>query len=485
MSSFPTGSPRSALLSPFRRLVLGLILLAACIVTPDAPAHADSVARMKQRIASLVRAQQRCGGTMGLYVKALDTGRVVYAYRADAPLIPASNFKVLTTAVGLAALGPDFRFHTQVLAPPADAVTGVINGNVYLKGNGDPTFVEPWTRPATGPLLDFADAMYKRGVRKVTGHVVGDDSAFDREFIGRGWFQRYLLCDYAPETGALSINGNVMHLVVRPQGIEAWPPTSLLNVRRISSRGQTSVSRQYDSSNIVVRNLKQPVQTTMTLHNPPLYTTTTFRIILGKRGIPTAGARLVEDKETPLPEGLIVYGEKWSVPLLAILKRINKQSDNLFAQHVFKALGWKVHGKGTLANSARAIRDFLDGLGVDTRGLQVADGCGLSVLNHVTARQFVELLEGMNRRPDARVFKSTLSIAGKDGTLRGRMTGLRVAGKTGTIDGACTLSGYVITHAGQEVAFSILVNHHRTSNDQVRWFQDEVVKAVAASSERL
>ena len=223
----------------------------------------------------------------------------------------------------------------------------------------------------------------------------------------------------------------------------------------------------------------------MTLHNPPLYTTNTLATILRGRGIETGSVRLVEAGELPLSAGFIVYGSHDSCELLRILKRINKQSDNLFAQHVFKCVGWKASGKGTLENSARAIREFMSELGVDTAGLQIADGCGLSVLNHVTPRQFVELLDGMAKRPDARVFKATLSIAGKDGTLRGRMSGLQVIGKTGTINGACSLSGYVKTRGGQEVVFSIISNHHRTSNDQVRWFQDEVVKTVARCTDTL
>ena len=475
-------------LAPFRKAVVVALVLGIAAAHSAAVSAEDACARVKQRISRIVRGDRALTrADVGIFIRATDSGRVLYAKNADTPMIPASNFKLVTTAVGLHHLGPDFRFRTEVLGPPPDVGSGIINGNVYLRGNGDPTMVEPWTRPATGPFLTFADRMWERGVRGITGDVVGDDSAFDRDFLGKGWRRHYLLLDYAPETGALSINGNVCHLDVRGDRVNAWPPTSALQYRRVGSRGGPSVSRAFSTNNIIINNVKSnPVRTSMTFHNPPLYTTGTFAAILNDHKIKVdGGARLITAAEAPLPLGLVQYGEHHSAPLLKILKQINKESDNLFAQHVFKAVGWRTGGQGTLDTTTRAINEFLTSLGVDVTNLQVADGCGLSVLNRVTPRQFVELLDGMSRRPDAGVWKSTLSVAGKDGTLSYRMRGLNVVGKTGTIDGTVTLSGYCITKAGQQVSFSILVNHHRTSNDHVRWFQDEIVKVVAACNERL
>lgn len=470
-----------------RTVVIALALVALMLVGVQR-AHADTVSRVKQKIASILGNSRLSRSQVGVYVRVTESGRVLFARNADTPMIPASNLKVLTTAAGLAVLGSDFRFTTEVLGPPVDVASGVISGNLYLRGTGDPTMVEPWTRPATGPFESFAAELRKRGVRSVTGALVGDDSAFDREFIGKGWMRRYILLDYAAETAALSINGNVMSLDVRPDRVIAYPDTAALRYRRISSRGGFVVTRNMGSSTVIIQNQKpgKAVQTSMTIHNPSEYTTGVFSKILGYHGI-TFGEkmRLVNETELPLPQGFVQYGVHQSAPLLKILKRINKHSDNLFADHVFKALGFRKYSKGSLDNSTRTIKEFLASLGVDTTGLELADGCGLSVLNRVSPRQFVGLLEGMSRRPDGHVFKSTLAEPNKEGTLGGRMSGLRVHAKTGTIDGTCTLSGYVMTRAGQQVCFSILVNHHRTSNDHIRWMQDEIVKSVAAINERL
>lgn len=428
------------------------------------------------------------GAQVGIYLKATDTGHVLFAKDPDVPRIPASNFKLITTAVALATLGPNFSFETQLLGPPPDPGAGTLQGNLLLRGNGDPTWVEPWTRPATGPLETFARILAKRGIRRVTGAVIADDSAFDRDFVGRGWRSSYLLLDYAPETAALSLNGNVCHLQVRADGVTAYPPTSVLHYqRRDKGSGGPSVVREADSNSIVISNVTQsPFFASLTFHNPPLYVASTFSHILKDHKILVdGGARLVAESDLPLLQTTMLYGSHRSMPLLKILKRINKDSDNLFAQHVFKAIGWKATGKGNLASTTQVMERFLRAAGIDIQGLLVADGCGLSVLNRVTPRQFAELLETMARRPDARLFKSTLSVAGKDGTLSYRMHDLQCIGKTGTIDGACSLSGYLTTHAGQQVVFSILVNHHRSSNDAVRAFQDALLRRVAACGQRL
>lgn len=469
-----------------------LVLLVACLVTAGAvmaPAQADPVAKVKQRISAILASQGLSRSQVGVYARVSESGRVLFARNADTPMIPASNFKLVTTATALGVLGSDFRFTTDVLAPPVDQGSGVINGNLYLRGTGDPTLVDPWTRPATGPFEQFADDLKKQGVKQVSGALVGDDSAFDRDFVGKGWLRRYLLLDYAAETAALSINGNVMSLDVRSDRVTSYPPTAALKYRRVvSSRGGFTVTRPAESSEVIVQNCKpgKSMQTSMTIHNPSEYTTGVFLSILQHRSIRFGEPmRLVNDSELPLPAGLVRYGSHESAPLLKILKRINQHSDNLFADHVFKAIGFMRYGKGTLDTSTEAVKEFLTKMGVDTTGLEVADGCGLSVLNRVSPRQFVQLLEGMARRPDAAVFKSTLAAPNRPGTLNGRMTGLPVLAKTGTIDGTCTLSGYVTTRAGQEVCFSILVNHHHTSNDHIRWMQDQIVKSIVQIGERL
>lgn len=469
-----------------------IVPLIACMLLTHAaarPAQADPVAGVKQRIARILANQGLSRSQVGVYARTLDSGRVLFARNADTAMIPASNFKLVTTATALAVLGPDFRFTTSVLGPPVDQGSGVIDGNLYLRGTGDPTMVDPWTRPATAPFEKFADELRKQGVKQVTGALVGDDSAFDRDFIGKGWLRRYILLDYAAETAALSINGNVMSLDVRNDRVTSYPVTTALQYRRVvSSRGGFVVTRPMDSSTVIVQNCKpgKAMQTSMTIHNPSEYTTGVFQAILQHSGIQLgAPMRLVSEDELPLPAGLVRYATHESAPLLKILKRINRHSDNLFADHVFKAVGFMRHGKGTLETSTQAAKEFMTRIGVDTSGLEIADGCGLSVLNRVSPRQFVQLLEGMARRPDIAVFKSTLAGPDREGTLSGRMAGLPVLAKTGTIDGTVTLSGYVRTRAGQEVCFSILVNHHRTSNDHIRWLQDEIVRAIAQIDERV
>lgn len=464
------------------------MLAAAWLCAGLSPAHAntDGVVRLRQKISKLVgRSDILHGAAVGIYLKAIDSGHVLYARNPNAPMMPASNFKVLTVGVALHDLGPNFRYQTQLLGPSAPVQDGVLHGNLVLKGSGDPSWLDPWERPAEGVLEDFADDLQKRGVKTIDGDLIGDDSAFDREFLGRGWKKRYLNCDYAAQCGALSLNGNLVSVNVEPKGIRTYPRSPAIHVVRASrGGGPLAFSRPLGTNDIKVCG-QGTGGSCFTVQNPPLFTTEAFKVVLAHHKIRIVGqTRLIGETEK-LPAGLTVLDTHQSKPLIDMLRYLCKESDNFFAQHVFKTLGYKEKGKGTLENSADAIYDFCKANGVDTTGMMIADGCGLSVLDRVSPRQIVEYLGALYRQPEHKLFMSTLARAGKDGTMAYRLPGLPVWAKTGTINGTCTLCGYVYTKGRQMVSFSIMVNHHHVSPDAIRIWQDEIVKAVALEPDRI
>ncbi len=189
---------------------------------PPKPANANE---LKQRIYQMIRNSAAAqNGKVGVYIQVLKTGRVVYSENALKPMIPASNLKVVTTAAALDLLGPDFRYLTELRGGAADA-QGVLHGDLYLKGQGDPTMCLPYVAP-TAPWKFFVKNLKDKGVRRIEGDLVGDDSAFDREYIGQGWFDRYLLDSYAAPVSALSLNSNVVELTITSQGVRCDPPSS-------------------------------------------------------------------------------------------------------------------------------------------------------------------------------------------------------------------------------------------------------------------
>ncbi|MHB2019603.1 MAG: D-alanyl-D-alanine carboxypeptidase/D-alanyl-D-alanine endopeptidase [Candidatus Xenobia bacterium] len=468
-----------------KKKLLLLILLLVFPVQAYAVASRGA-SHVRDHIAHLVNnASCLSGAAVGVYFKALDSNHVLYAHNPNSELNPASNFKVLTVGLALLKLGPAWRYETKlVVAKNATISNHVLHGNVYLVGSGDPTWLEPWTAPADAVLDDFARALVKAGVHRIDGDVIGDDSAFDREFLGRGWKKRYLNCDYAAQVGALSLNGNLVHVNVTSGGTYMYPRSRAIHIVHDKGHagGALSLFRPLGTNDIHVSGSGSG-EDSFTIQNPPLFTTDAFAAELMRHHIRVVGrVRLVGDAEKAPADGRVVSRHR-SKPLFQILRYLCKESDNFFAQHVFKTIGYVVLGKGTLENSSKVVYDYMKQEGVDASGMTIADGCGLSVLDRISPRQVVDYLGAIYRSPIAKDFIATLPAAGKDGTMSYRLAGCPVWAKTGTINGTVTLCGYVRTKTGQMVAFSIMVNHHHVGNDTIRAWQDDIVRSVAAMTQ--
>jgi len=423
---------------------------------------------------------------VGIYVQTLDRGHLIYEKNSNLPMIPASNLKVITSSAALSLLGPNYRFETSVWGGPVDQ-DGVMQGNIYLKGTGDPTFMKPFYDNSTRVFHEFARVLKKKGIRVIDGDVVGDDSAFDREFLGRGWKSRYLMYEYAAPAGALSINGNCVRLVISGGMVSMLPGNDYVQVAYNSSGGSISVRRKLGTDRIRVKGYtSRTAYRNITINNPSMFTTSVFAKVLKAHGIRITGkSRLIRDDELGYAEQRkkIVYHR--SPPLHKIVYEINKESDNVCAQHVFKAIGYEVLGKGTCDNANQAIKDWMKKSGINPAGLAMADGSGLSVYNRVTPRLMCQILSYMTRHQYWDYFWKSLPQGGKDGTLEERMYGIPVKAKTGGLRGHIALSGYVRTKKGQLVVFSMLTNQHQHWGDRIRRNEDDVVKLIAAYNKKL
>ncbi|MDQ7823219.1 MAG: D-alanyl-D-alanine carboxypeptidase/D-alanyl-D-alanine-endopeptidase [Candidatus Eremiobacteraeota bacterium] len=465
-----------------------LILLALFILLPS-PAHAQkSLWDLSRTIERLVKESQCCqSASVGVFVKVLKSGEIVYAKNADIPLVPSSNLKVLTSAAAFACLGPDYRYKTTLYGGPIDPSRGIIETSLYLVGSGDPTFGMPFTETPTAVLEDFAQRLFALGLRRVEGDLVGDDSVFDREFIGKGWKTRYILDDYAAECGGLSLNANLMEVLVQPGKVTLFPECPAIEIVNKTSTGgytEVEVKRESGTNRVLITGTVgygAPGGATITVHNPPLFTTAAFGKILKDHGIYVSGkVKLIEPKPVKYSyRGFLPLCSHESPKLFEIVKQLNKESDNFLAQQVFRTLGAEVKGKGTLKNSEDVIRDLMDKAGVDKEGLKMADGSGLSNFNRVTTRQLVGVLDYMYFHPHGKKFIATLPQAGVDGTMKYRLSGSKVFAKTGTINENSSLSGYVWTAYGQVVVFSIISNNHKLSQGFYKDLEDRIVGTIA------
>jgi len=478
---------RTWLRTPVQAGLVLLTLVAGLAASASTPAPRASATELKRQVAAILDGRAAPGESQGAFLKVMGTGRVLYSRNGTTPMVPASNMKVLTTAVALDRLGPQFRFRTDLVGPKPDR-QGVVSGDLYLRGSGDPTMTPPYSQPAVEPLRFFAQQLKAQGVRRVVGDVVADDSAFDREFVARGWLDRYRLDSYAAPVAALSLNGNVVEVIVTAEGVRTEPPTTGITFNnQLGAGGEVYLDRAPGSDTIVVRGSLAPgevVRRSLTVDNPPRFTAGAFQEVLKSSGIPQQGGlRLIRPVGEPaLLAALHTYARYESPRLSEILEQINRESDNLFAQHLFKALGEDRSGRVTAANGEAAVKEFMTRQGISVEGLRMFDGCGLSPLDRVTPAQLVGVLEAMHTHPRRNLFREILP-AGGQGTLSYRLTGLGVRAKTGTLAEDSSLSGYVVTANGQTLAFAMLFNKLEGIGSAVD-AQDRIVNLLATWPEK-
>jgi D-alanyl-D-alanine carboxypeptidase/D-alanyl-D-alanine-endopeptidase (penicillin-binding protein 4) len=351
----------------------------------------------------------------------LRTGAVVFAQNADTPLQPASNEKLCVSYAALVELGPAYRFRTEVLGEGRQ-VGKVWHGRLVLKGYGDPTL------SSTG-LARLADRIAARGIRRVTGHIVGDDSWFDARRTVTGWLPSFAVLES--------------------------PPLSALVVDRGRREGR-------------------PVA------DPALAAAATLWRMLDARGI---SAR---DAQTGIAgPGAVRLAKVDSRRLEKLLRDVNTDSDNFTAELVLKAIGRDALGRGTSAAGAAVVRSHLRAAGIPLAGVRIVDGSGLSRENRVTARELAALLVAIWDDPRLRpLVRDSLAVAGMTGTLEHRLEYRpargRVRAKTGTTAIASALSGYV----GTRFAFVVVQNGSPVASWSARAAQDRFVTSLAKLAAR-
>lgn len=444
------------------------------------------------RICKLLRDPAMAGSTEGVVIEEAGTGRVLFELNPRTLLMPASNQKLLTSAAALAILGPDFRFGTRVVAAKAPDPDGVIRGDLFLEGSGDPFLNE-------GDLDELVQAVRKAGIRVIEGRVLADASVFTDGPYGEGWAWDDLSYAYSPQISGLNLNANVV-LVECQSGRRAGarvavrirPDVGLMKVLNLARTGPAgaaetlSVRRMLGRNTVVVEGML-PAQAgrgrraalRVTVEDPARFAAAVFARKLAEAGIAVRGA----PGTGVAPPGAAEIAVHRSLPLAELLIQMNKPSDNLAAECLLRMAGKAALGEGSAAAGARAAVDWLARQGLDRSGLVIADGSGLSRQTLVTAGNLAALLCAVERQPWAAEFRASLPIAGVDGTLRNRMKGTRAAGncraKTGSLSGVSSLSGYVTSADGVPLAFVILMNHYTCPRSIPVQIQDGIVALLA------
>lgn len=412
-------------------------------------------------------------GSWGVMVVSLARGDTLYAQNAGTMMQPASTMKMYTAAVAFDRLGADHTFKTSVMHDGA-VNGGVLQGNLYLRGDGDPS-LSPRYFPAERPMDQLARQLAAKGIRQVTGNIVADATAFEDRLVPEGWQQRYLGAAYAARVSALSLNENVVWVVVQPVGGQAsvtLEPASttvpVLNSVRVTGGrgGRISAVRLSDGSIRVTGSIGRssgPLKYSLVVLDPPRFTGGALKAALQGAGVAVAG----DVRIGAAPKGADTLAVVASPPLWQIVNAMNRESINIFAELLFRNAGRAADPardqQGTAATALAALRAFMTSKAAGTAAeVYAADGSGLSVLDQLTPRSMVQLLSYAHKAPWGPAFHSSLPVAGVSETLRTRMRGAPAQGnlhaKTGTTNTVASLGGYVTARNGEVLAFSFIYN---------------------------
>ena len=428
---------------------------------------------------------------MGIAVMDVDSGRVLAAVDEHLALNPASNAKLYTAGASLATLHGEHRYETTLTGKlDGDAVAGPL----AIRGYGDPSLT-------TGELASMVQELKGFGVRRVDGDVVVDQRFFDEQTTPPAFDQQpNEWSGFRAPVSAVALDENCITLTVRPSSpgtaarVEFDPPgfvdvegtvqtavdggadTVELALSPSGSRMSAKVSGAVAGDSRVVRYTRRA-------DDPRLLAGYALKALLEKANVKVSG-----DVKLGTARGHVL-ARHLSEPLSSLLYALGKQSDNFYAEMVFKGLGGE--GKGRPAKSgdaAEVVTKWLDRIGASEPGVVIKNGSGLFDANRVTAWSTVELLRWAWRDPSVQPeFVAQLSVGGVDGTLhkrfRGELTKRHVRAKTGTLDDVIALSGYVLRDGGKgPIAFSMFFNRVGGKQDAARHAADRFVELIAKQS---
>jgi len=425
----------------------------------------------------------------GIKIYSLDRGETLYEIRSKKLFIPASNSKVITTAVALKYLGPNYRFSTKIYT---DGIleNQVLKGNLYIKGSGDPKLV-------TEQLWLLVNGLRNLPLKQIKGNIIGDDSFFDKKKRIKTWIENPGAQAYEAPLGSLSFNFNTTKVYVSP-GLKVGDQPEIViepandyiklenNAQTLKpgKRNRLIVNRvdKEDHDLITISggiNLGQPrAKYFLNITKPTEYTLNIFKSYIALAGIKFDG-KLLKGK---LPKNALELYTHEGEPLALALRGLNKFSNNFIAEQILKTIGAERFGPpGSTKKGLSVFKEYMKQLGYESGQYRIFDGSGLSRKNRLSPMVLVDILR--NIKNDLSVypeFVTALGVMGVDGNVKHRMRKVESSNKarvkTGTLNFISTLSGFFESKDGELFAFSILMNDLKCSNGTAKKIQDQIIQ---------
>jgi serine-type D-Ala-D-Ala carboxypeptidase/endopeptidase (penicillin-binding protein 4) len=428
-------------------------------------------------------------GEWGALVVDAESGEILYQRNADQYFVPASNMKLLTTALALAKLGTAYRFRTTIETRGTISADGAVSGDVVLVGRGDPNLSnrkfpyagkEEFDGSPARVLEELADAVAARGVKSIAGDIVGDDSYFPRERYPSGWEIDDMVWEYGAAISAIVVDDNTVRLTLTAglndgdavlAAVAPFTPDFIVeNHVKTSAAGLKSdltLVRDPGTNVVVVTGTlpanSPPRTLVLAIQEPAQHAAELLKELLEARGVHVSGVARALHESAGAFDAPVVLAEHTSVPLGDSVKLVNKISQNLHTEMYLRTAARQDGAWKTPEELAKFPESFYADAGIASGDVVQADGSGLSRHDLVTARALVAMLSYAQKQPWFSAYYDSLPVAGVDGTLEDRMRNTAAAGrihaKSGSLEHVRTRSGYAETASGRRLIFSFLGNN--------------------------
>ena len=475
-------------------------LLLTTIALCGNTAQGQSVADLERTVSQTLHEEGMKHGMLAVCVYNVSTGKEIYSRNAEMSVTPASVQKLLTTGVGFARLGSDFRFTTKLAVRGNVDRDGVLHGNIYLTGGGDPLLGSYRYRQTTADSLfeSWAMALKKKGIRRVDGRVCYNVSVFDEQPLHDSWQWGDIGNYYAAGVSGLNFHENMYFVYFNAGKKIGYPATAVRTVpKNLDIHGSCEVTTAGENTGDQVTIYGSPTgkerlyrgtvplgKTDFAVRgampNPARSCADLFSSYLRTHGIGVSSNSM---QVYSTPDSLRQVVDYRSTPYYTIAQYTNLTSNNIYAESIFKYLGFARYGIGSFENGSRVIMDYMKDKGIATGGVRVIDGSGLSRLNSITASFMCRYLAAMSKEPFYNEFLQSIAKVGENGTAKKLLPtlprGISVHVKTGTMDGVKAYAGYVKAANGQTLAFTIVSNGHDCSPQEAAAKLNKILYKIA------
>lgn len=434
--------------------------------------------------------------SIGFYAFNLSDNQVIINHNGDLALVPASSLKLITTATALEVLGEAHRF-TTTISYSGEIKNGVLNGNIIIKGGGDPALGSHRYRSYYGDFMkNWANEIKKLGIDSINGKIIADASIFDNE-VPATWIWQDLGNYFGAGANGLSIYENFYTLALSSQyeaqkttisQINPYIPFLSVDNNVLGTSTNKDLSFIYGGpfqynryiSGEIPKN-RSEFKVKGSIPDPAYLCAYELDSVLKTSGIKVAyhptTKRLLADNF--IENTTLEITSTPSPTLASLIQQTNLYSINLYAEHLLNHIGLTVKKEGSSTAGAEALISFWKEKGIDTDGMYIYDGSGLSRFNTITTKQLVAILNQMDKSPSKEIFYNSLAIAGKSGTLssiaKGTTAEGNIYGKSGYMTNVRSYSGYVTTNSNKKIAFAIIVNNYNCSAYEMKKMLEKIM----------